>query len=530
MAAMINCPYCGKLADPKLDNCPHCGGYLQKGGAPRGVGERKRRQTCPSCHALVQESDIICVACGTNLLTGQKVAQERAAAVQAGSRTPWLVGAAATLFVLLLAGIGYAMLTMSRDPVQRAMRLSADGKLLEATSLLENYVAKNTSNPAAYFELGKLQLATNQLPAAAASFETASQLDPNNADAALSAVVCLAAQKNEGTRDREIALLERLVKQNPQDARSWHLLALARGTKDDLPGQVEALGKALTLDSANVEMRLSLGIAEALGNNLAAAAQHLQQALQASPGNGDVLAALGTAASMKGDTAGASQTLADAIRGQTNVAAQAATRLALLLIGEGRFREAQEYLNQAGTGGASNPTVAFYRAVCLQAQGLTAEALLDFEALVQGGGPYAGRAALQSAQIYLGQGNADRARQALDRAQQLDADAAILNTLRGRVLSAAGDATQAQEAYKAAIVADPTYASAHLESGLLLVRRQVFSEGLRELERYLELVGPDRAGTRAEEIEQLVTQLKQTLTEEGEPSAQSLSTARREAS
>ena len=31
---MKNCPYCGKLTDPKLDNCVHCGAALGDDGVP----------------------------------------------------------------------------------------------------------------------------------------------------------------------------------------------------------------------------------------------------------------------------------------------------------------------------------------------------------------------------------------------------------------------------------------------------------------------------------------------------------------
>jgi len=67
---MSNCPYCGKLTDPNLDNCVHCGGFMKKQDAGKPMPKSEATsQTCPSCRALVREGDIICVACGTNLLT-----------------------------------------------------------------------------------------------------------------------------------------------------------------------------------------------------------------------------------------------------------------------------------------------------------------------------------------------------------------------------------------------------------------------------------------------------------------------------
>ncbi|HPO17047.1 MAG TPA: zinc ribbon domain-containing protein, partial [Candidatus Hydrogenedentes bacterium] len=76
---MTNCPFCGKLTDPKLAACPHCGGPLRSKSSRLGgaSGRSAPAHQCPNCKSPVQEGDIICVRCGTNLLTGQKVAEEQ---------------------------------------------------------------------------------------------------------------------------------------------------------------------------------------------------------------------------------------------------------------------------------------------------------------------------------------------------------------------------------------------------------------------------------------------------------------------
>ena len=55
---------------------------------------------------------------------------------------------------------------------------------------------------------------------------------------------------------------------------------------------------------------------------------------------------------------------------------------------------------------------------------------------------------------------------------------------------------------------DGEYAPAHLEMGLIQVKREVLSEGLQELERYIEIVGPTRAGPNLERTKELIEQLK----------------------
>lgn len=114
MAGMITCPTCGKLTDPRLDSCPHCGIRVQvnAAGTPTRAAAAQK-ETCPNCSALVQDGDIICVACGTNLLTGQKIVHEKKAAAPVAPKiTPQilLVG----LIVLLVIVVGVLGLVLVR--------------------------------------------------------------------------------------------------------------------------------------------------------------------------------------------------------------------------------------------------------------------------------------------------------------------------------------------------------------------------------------------------------------------------------
>ena len=73
---MIKCPFCGGLADAASDNCIHCGGPLKSRAVQPGAG-KTAAVLCPACGAGVGPGDIVCVKCGTNLLTGQKIADEK---------------------------------------------------------------------------------------------------------------------------------------------------------------------------------------------------------------------------------------------------------------------------------------------------------------------------------------------------------------------------------------------------------------------------------------------------------------------
>jgi len=507
---MINCPYCGKLTDPKLESCPHCGGYVQKApGQPQAVVGGVK-QTCPNCHALVQDGDIICVACGTNLLTGQKIADEKKEkAAAARSKAPLMVVGAAVLSVLVLIGAIYAFYAFTRDPVDQATQMALAGNLLEAGEVLDVHLEKHPDDARAQFVLGKIRWKMGQSPRAADAFEEALNLDRQNAQAGVLAVLSLAAAGDQ-SRAKQIAILRQVTDQHPGNLEAWHLLALELGAENQIEAQIEALEKVIGLTaSPTAATRQSLGIALALQGNYAAAQSELNSAMAQAERQADVAAALGLAANLGGSADEAEALLRGALDGGTSIREQALTRLGMLLIGQGNFSEAQGLLTQAAAANRKNTTAQFFYAVCLQASGLMLEALNEFETVAQAEGPFAVQASVRVADIMLGQGDPEKARSAVERAEQAGGSSAALRTTRGRVMVALGQDNSAREAYQRAMAADPAYAPAHLEAGLLSIKQQRFAEGVAELDKYLTLLGPDAQRPEFEGVRTLVSQLKQ---------------------
>jgi len=110
MLATIDCPNCGKLTSPGLEGCPHCGNVMKRPAKVSNAAERDAEgasQTCPRCHAALRDDDLICGACGTNLLTGQQVGGKAQGADGNGRRRSlgWVV----TVVVGLLAVLVLAM-------------------------------------------------------------------------------------------------------------------------------------------------------------------------------------------------------------------------------------------------------------------------------------------------------------------------------------------------------------------------------------------------------------------------------------
>ncbi len=513
MAKTINCPFCGKLADPKLNACPHCGNYLQKGRASGGrAAASGPHQQCPSCNAVVQEGDIVCVACGTNLLTGQQIAGQKltpAAPQRDYMRILWMA-AAAVIAIVVLGGAAYGAYIVFRDPVTQAVRLVEQGRVSEANRVLEEYVDDNPDSARGWFTLGEVQWRTRQYANAADSFERVQELDPGEERAGKLALLALRALNDPANLSREIAVLERHVEHYPQDGGAWYLLALGRGADGDVPGQVEAMEQALSLGAEEPQARGFMGVGLALEGQYGQAAEAIQDVLDDAPQEGDLQAALGFVAHMQGNPDTAIQHLENALEEGTELEREVRTQLGLLLVAEGRAAEAQTHLQAVTAQADAPPAARFFHAVSERGRGRQQAALDAFEELMEEDHPFAQHAATQVADIYLDRGDTSAARNAVEQALQTLGDSASLLTLEGRIYMMEEEYDEARDLFRRAIQADPDYAPARLENGLLLVQRRAFSEGIRELERYVELIDPDTPGAQVEAVSALIEQLRET--------------------
>ncbi|HOZ46692.1 MAG TPA: tetratricopeptide repeat protein [Candidatus Hydrogenedentes bacterium] len=523
MAGMTNCPYCGKLTDPKLENCPHCGGYLQKKDDsldPYPKKPRAKGQSCPNCRALVNDGDIICVACGTNLLTGQKIAEQgvkpkadpgvRLAPAAERSTLKWLIVALIVVIILALALVVVAIL--SRDPLQKAVDLSRANNFLEAANVLRRHIERHPDDAEAQCLLGKVHWRMNQFMDAADAFERAARIDKTSPQTGLMAVLSLASQPSGDTLGRQAAILEDLFQTFPDDLDVGYLLALAQGVQGKVERQVTVLRKIVAAAPTDAAARENLGLALALSHAYEEAARELAAAQSDGVATANLAAAQGFAGYLMGDIENAAPFLSQALDEGTTVQQQAQLRLALLLARQGQYGTALPHFNVLAGGTGETAVVAkFFHGMCLALSGRHSDALIELEALGLQRGPFAVEASLQAAHLYLVNGDIERAREAIRRADEYGGSGPALETLRGRVEAATGQFRPAQEAFKRAILADENYAPAYLENGLVYIKREVFSEGIQQLEKYLTIIDPDMPGAHGPEVEMLVAQLKQTL-------------------
>jgi tetratricopeptide (TPR) repeat protein len=511
---MVNCPYCGKLTDPKLDGCPHCGGFLKK-KLSAVEAAKETSQSCPSCSAVVQRGDIICVVCGTNLLTGQKVADAPTAASSSGSGNSLKIvgGLVAAAIVVVLVGL---VIVNSGDPVEKAKALIADYRYPEASELLKAYVEENPDDDEAWFELGKLQVRATQYGDAAVSFRNVVDINPTHEDAALMAVVSLHRGTDSSAVNQQIAILDR-VAQNAQDnAQIWYLLAMAlsvRGEEGDIERQIEALEHVVGINANFASAKLDLGISHILDGDTLEARRHLS-GVNSETFGGNATASLAFLDASDARAESAAKKFIEALQAdRLSVRWQAHTALAQILISQGRFREAEQGLQSALGVNPNNDLGRYLRGIALHALNRANEALEEYETVARAQGPYAGLAAVQSANIQLALGNSSAADRSISIARRAGIESPSFYTVNGRVQGSLGNVLDAMDSFNKALAMDPTYAPAYLERGLVNVRQDRTADGVRDLNNYLQLIGTDTVGTKANEIRILTGQLQRTLNE-----------------
>jgi tetratricopeptide (TPR) repeat protein len=250
-------------------------------------------------------------------------------------------------------------------------------------------------------------------------------------------------------------------------------------------------------------------VAQALKGDYDGARLLLERAASQPEQGSDALAALGFAASLNGKPDVAVDHLRAALDRNTSARRQVLTRLGVLLVSQGRLEEARGYLADAAAANKDDVQAQFFHGVCLEGLGLTPEAINAFELAAQKQGPLAAEALLRIGELQLVQGSPQKAREAVDKAETAGLSSAALFTVRGRIEAAINEDDRARENFQRALKIDPKYAPAHLENGLLYIKKQAIEDGVKELKNYLSLVDPNQAGTRAAEVEAMISHLQQ---------------------
>lgn len=509
MATMTNCPACGKLNDSRLDNCVYCGAHM-KASAPSKAAQTRSMKPCPNCGAMVSDTDIICRSCNTNLLTKQKVGQGQPVAQPADNNRQLLMAGGILAAIAVIAGlIGIVYYFNMRDPVVRAERMLAQQDIIGAQGELEKRLVSAPDDERALFLLGRIYFQQDNYSGAADAFERASNVNPNNTDAMLWALLSMARFPSVEVVTRMESLMQRAVQFNPNDPEMSVLLGLVRGVSGNVNGSVEALQTALREFSGDDDIRVALAVGQALQGNNVQAESTLQQVNNTALSS-DKAAAGAYISILRGRTQNALTDLQSATR-DASTAKDAALlfELGRLYAAEGRFAEAEAALKRSLELQPGHTPSLYLQAIALQAQGVYQEAQGIAEMLARGSSPESGAGAVLAAQIHLDLQNPDGARQLMDLARQKNAGGVEYLTTQGRLQVQDREFRSARLTFDRAIQSNPRYAPAYLESGLLHVRLNDLPSGIKHLERYLDLTRGAGVRTKNADVTALVEQLKQ---------------------
>lgn len=476
------------------------------------MAETKAQVRCPYCTRMADpdkvpgEGDIICVQCGLNLLTGQQIQQPgQARDAPAKRRRPtWIFYAAAPAMLVLAAVIVGVAYFLTKDPVKEATTLAAANNTLEARHLLDTYLEKRPDDITALMLRGKLLWRQQDYSGAAADFEAVLVKEPKNEGAATLAALSVSRLKDPA---RQTSLYQRILEASPENTTAQRLLALTQGANgkyDELVAAVERMSPQAG-DAFALQMR---GAALALLDRRSEAELSFTDAAKTGDDSGVSTLAQGLLASMSGDDKKAEELLSTVQGAGPEVSALANARLGLLHMARGDYEAALPLLRKANES-VGRAESEFFHAVCLRQLRLTQEATQALTAIRDARGDFASQAALELALMALEAGDVDQAEENLRQAQAKGPVSAKLQTVQGKIYLAKGQEVEAQSTFKQAIQTDPNYAPAHLENGLLYVKRTITDEGIKELRKYLELAGDTVAGG-VPEVRLLLSQLEQT--------------------
>lgn len=468
---------------------------------------------CPACGAGVGPGDIVCVKCGTNLLTGQKIVDERQKEAKPGRFAFRRILAYGALAVVVLAAAGALIalvIFLLRDPVGEARRIAASGNLAEAIEILQVHLQKAPKDEEAQFLLGKICWQGQQYERAAEVFEAvARQGGTHERDALVLALLASERASKSENRPRLLAMMDTAIQQRySSDAELIKLFALLRGVEGEYKGQRDTMQEAL-LTGADLAPALP-GLSMVLDNALDVAEPTLDKALETHAGDAGTSVVRAMAHLMRGREAEALPLLEAAADLPPELAGLVKLQAGLIYMRQGENGKALTLLTEGKKLLPEDTRMEFFHALCLQENKLLDEALISFERIANGKSAFAGSAALQMAIIFMEKGVLDRAATMARQAGESGLNTARQATIQGRIFALQNDVGQAEQAYRRAISMMADYPAARLELGLLLINRGSIDAGLQELEYYLELAKKDPQGMRANEIEVLVAQIRQT--------------------
>jgi len=502
---------CGATVDAAARQCPKCNAALGAAGRPATEPSATMRiNKCPRCGAQVQQGDVICVSCGTNLFTGKRVTVSSASSeIRSGltisdtKRWIW-AGAAVVVLVVLVA----AIFVFARDYTALGKKLVSEGKYEQGIDALRTAIDRNDSDFDAHFYMGVAQSLMDNYDDAARAFDQAARLKPQSLEAHL---LLGLTHGIRGDYEKELDELDYVIDldpNHPNHVDALFLAALAYGVVGDAGNEISYLERAEALRPRDASIHYYLGMALSRQEMYEQAVTAFERALAIDPYSGDTLLALGMSYEAGGAVDKALAALRDALARQTQFIHNAHYHLGLALAATERWQDAREEFARALESSPNNAACLYFLGVAEQTLGNSEAASNAFRRIIDlGDAEYGPQAHIQMALIKIRQGEKAQGEDELRTAVAAQPANVAAHIHLGMFLKDEGRDAAAIRAFRTAIDAAPNNPAPHLALAVFYVERKSTEYAVKEFQKYLDLVP---SGGESESVRRIVRQLEQS--------------------
>ncbi|WP_322512611.1 tetratricopeptide repeat protein [Chloroflexus sp.] len=364
----------------------------------------------------------------------------------------------------------------------------------EAAAVYRDALVLEPRSTIAAFELGETYIKLGDFNAAERMLRDAIAFDERNLDARLTLAELYEGPLNQP--NRAIEQYRIALSQGVNDLDRLIAIGQAALAGNTATVAIQALERALALQSDSVMARQLLARAYVAGNRLEAAAQEANRVLEQTVNRTDPDAitartnawlTLAEIARRRNDQATAENAYRQAIAiDPQSIAAHIG--LGELAGGQGNWGVALAYFETAAglPGGDTNATAQFWLGEALLRNGQLARALAAYQRALALQPQYP-EALLGLAQTQYALGRADEALQTVEQALRQKSNYAEAHLFRGKLLQEAGRFNEARAAYDAAISANDRIAESFYRRALLAIRANDYDQAIRDLNRAIRL-------------------------------------------
>ena len=342
----------------------------------------------------------------------------------------------------------------------------------------------------ARFKLGNVLLKLGSWQSAKGEFVRAADLQPDNIEYQLTAGQwLLRSHEFQDARTRAQIVL----KKSPRNVEGQVLLATAMAGLKDIDGAIAEFEEAVGLDPDRPATYASIGFLQFIRGNRAEAETAYRNAVALNPAAVNPRMALAQFLWVDGRRTEAEALLKEILRDHP-VEVRANRLLAMWLLTSGRAAEAEAPLKVAASASKSGDAT-LSLADYYVATGRPDDAMKTLEPLIAANTPFAPNAQLRLAYIDFARGHRKEADQRVDGLLKADPRDSRALAWKARFLLVEGQPDKALATARAAIDADPQFASAHYVAGTIYLAKKDADNAVSEFNETLRL-NPRAAGAQ----------------------------------